>query len=110
MAELLPLLGAVVQYGAVAVVLVLVIVGILRVGKFVDAEKQRILDERDAERKRLFEERDRREAAIVAERDRREGILIAERDEWRNRSFALDARNDRLVGAFERLSKSPAPD
>lgn len=99
MAELLPILGAIVQYGALAVVLVLLIAGVLRVGKLVDAE-------REAERKRIAEER----AAERAEWLRREGLLTSERDEWRDRSIATDERLDRVATAFERLAKSPAPD
>lgn len=110
MADVLPLLGAVVQYGAVSVVLVLLIVGVLRVGKFVDEERTRLLRERDAREAAIIADRDRREAAIIAERDRRETIILAERDDWRDRALAYDARLDRVAGAFEKLAKAPAPD
>ena len=110
MAEVLPILGAVVQYGALAVVLGLLVVGILRVGKLVDAEREaerkRRDDELAAERKRVAEER----AAERAEWARREAILTGERDQWRDRSTATDERLDRVIGAFERLAKAPAPE
>lgn len=99
MEALLPLLGAIAQYGLAIVVAALLILGVLRVGKYVDEERARIIAERDA-----------REARIIEERDRREKQLIAERDEWRDRALAWDARLDRVAGAFERLAKAPAPD
>lgn len=110
MEGLLPLLGAIVQYGAIVVTLALLILGVLRVGKFVDEERTRILAERDQREGAIIAERDRREAAIVAERDRREAILVAERDDWRDRALAYDARLDRVAASFERLAKAPAPE
>lgn len=110
MEGLLPLLGALVQYGAVAVTLGLLILGVLRVGKYVDEERVRILAERDAREAAIIADRDRREAAIIAERDRREAILVSERDDWRDRALAYDSRLDRVAAAFERLAKMPAPE
>lgn len=79
------------KLGPVAILVLgglLMVVGILRPGKLVDAERDR----------------------IIAERDRREAELAKERDEWRDRSLATDERLDRVAGAFERISKTAAPE
>lgn len=96
LADSIAKLGAV---GLLALEVVLLLVGVLRVGKLVDDERTRIVGERD-----------KRETTLVAERDRREGLLTAERDAWRDRSLATDARLDRVAAAFERLAKLPAPE
>lgn len=102
MEQLVPLAGAIAQLGVAGVVILgflLMVQGVLRPGKLVDAERDRILVERD-----------KREAEITSQRDRREAQLIVERDAWRDRSFATDERLDRVAAAFERLAKAPAPE
>ncbi len=99
--DLVSTAGAILQLGVAGVVVVgflLLVYGILRVGKLVDAERDR-----------LILERDRRESILVSERDRREAILTSERDAWRDRSLATDDRLDRVVAAFERIARAPAP-
>jgi len=73
----------------------LVVLGVLRPGRQVDAERARIEAERAVER---------------AEYLRREGLLIAERDDWKRRSIEDSDRLDRVSRAFERLAKAPAPE
>jgi hypothetical protein len=100
-ASLVALASAIAQLGVAGVVIVgflLMVQGVLRPGKLVDSERDRILLERD-----------KRETEISAQRDRREAQLIAERDAWRDRSLATDERLDRVAAAFERLAKAPAP-
>ena len=99
--SLVSLAGAIAQLGVAGVVVVgflLMVQGVLRPGKLVDSERDRILAERD-----------KRQSEITAERDRREAQLILERDAWRDRSIATDERLDRVAAAFERLAKAPAP-
>lgn len=100
--QLVSLASAIAQLGVAGVVILgflLMVQGVLRPGKLVDNERDRILSERD-----------KREAEITGQRDRREAQLILERDAWRDRSIATDERLDRVAAAFERLAKGPAPE
>lgn len=121
MEALLPILGAIVQFGGVAVAFGLVVVGILRVGKYVDLERDRIvasydkriadlIKERDEREAKLISEWTAREARLIAERDAREARLVAEVGAWQGRAEAWDSRLDRVAAAFERLANAPAPD
>lgn len=90
--------GALAQLGVAGVVIVgfiLVIQGVLRVGKLVDAERERVERERAEERKEWL---------------RREALVVAERDAWRDRAVADGDRLDRVSKAFERLANAPAPE
>lgn len=102
--------------GTYALFIVLLIAGILRIGKQVDGDKTLVETERARERaewaeekKRLIAEGTAREEAIRTEYARRETQLVGERDQWRDRSIATDERLDRVAGAFERIARTPAP-
>jgi hypothetical protein len=103
--------------GTYALFIVLLIVGVLRIGRQVDAASAKSDAERDraraewvVEKARLIAERDAREIALREEYARREGLLAGERDQWRDRATQDGERLDRVAHAFERLAKASAPE
>lgn len=112
MAELVTLADSIAKLGAIgllALEVVLLVVGILRVGKLVDSERERATAAADKRVADIIIDRDKREATIVAQYEKRIGEVIDERDTWQNRSTSTDERLERLSAAFERITRQAAP-